>query len=351
MPLKFKPIQFPQDEQAHDNIIEWWYFNGHLQDRAGNRYAFMDCLFKTDVKRCGIPFLSRLPVRTAYFAHSILSDIEKQESYPEVQNMVLASKDSFTRPLLFINYINPPFLDGYATSVIEETALFEYRVKTENFDLHLTATKKPLLESGRGMIEVCGKQSFYYSLTSLQVVGQIKIDKKFIEVTGRAWMDHQWADEGYPMDQWSWFSVQLENNIEIMCCEYIRGKDRAYLADIVYADGRQESFKNLKLTAGKEIFHSKKTNAKYPLNWQIEISEKDIKLDVTALLKNQEMVYGSISYWEGPSEISGAIGDKKVKGLGFIELAGYPSNYSNLKYAKDEFQKVAKDLLARLKKR
>ena len=153
------------------------------------------------------------------------------------------------------------------------------------------------------------------------------------------------------MDQWSWFSVQLENNIEIMCCEYIRGKDRAYLADIVYADGRQESFKNLKLTAGKEIFHSKKTNAKYPLNWQIEISEKDIKLDVTALLKNQEMVYGSISYWEGPSEISGAIGDKKVKGLGFIELAGYPSNYSNLKYAKDEFQKVAKDLLARLKKR
>ncbi len=51
MTLKFKPIQFPQDEHAHGNIIEWWYFNGHLKDKSGHRYSFMDCFFKTDVIR------------------------------------------------------------------------------------------------------------------------------------------------------------------------------------------------------------------------------------------------------------------------------------------------------------
>ncbi|MHA1895810.1 MAG: lipocalin-like domain-containing protein, partial [Promethearchaeota archaeon] len=36
-----KKIEFPKDELAHNSIIEWWYFNGHLTDKQGNRYAFM----------------------------------------------------------------------------------------------------------------------------------------------------------------------------------------------------------------------------------------------------------------------------------------------------------------------
>ena len=57
--MKYKTIKFPEDEKPHNNFIEWWYYNGHLKDGEGNTYAFMNCLFKVDVKKVKIPFLIR----------------------------------------------------------------------------------------------------------------------------------------------------------------------------------------------------------------------------------------------------------------------------------------------------
>ena len=85
-----KKIEFPQDELAHNNFIEWWYFNGHLRDTKGNRYSFMDCLFKIDVKKVNIPFLNKMPFKTLYFSHSLLSDIEAKKFYPKVDSQILA---------------------------------------------------------------------------------------------------------------------------------------------------------------------------------------------------------------------------------------------------------------------
>ncbi len=47
-------------------------------------------------------------------------------------------------------------------------------------------------------------------------------------------------------------------------------------------------------------------------------------------MPDQEMIYGPINYWEGPVKAKGAIGKKKIKGIGFMELVGYPSNYNYL---------------------
>jgi len=67
MNKEYKPIKFPEDESAHDYIVEWWYFNGHLKDALGNGYSFMDCLFRVDVKKVKIPFLSKIPLKTSIF--------------------------------------------------------------------------------------------------------------------------------------------------------------------------------------------------------------------------------------------------------------------------------------------
>jgi len=44
-------------------------------------------------------------------------------------------------------------------------------------------------------------------------------------------------------------------------------------------------------------------------------------------MKDQEMIYGAINYWEGPLDVTAKIRGKKVKGVGFMELVGYPSDY------------------------
>ncbi|HNP75247.1 MAG TPA: lipocalin-like domain-containing protein [bacterium] len=336
-----KPIKFPRDESAHHNIIEWWYFNGHLQDKNGKKYAFMDCLFKADAKKVNIPFLKKIPYRDIYFAHSLLSDLSQQKTEREVQYLTFLSQDSFQRPELFVNYRNPLELtNNYTNYAIEKTAPQTYRIKTQNFDLTLKSTKPPLLEGGEGHIKVCGRKSYYYSLTNLSAHGLIKTDQGYSTVTGKAWMDHQWADVSYRQDCWTWFALQLTNQTEIMACQYVDKKNQDTLVDIISATGQHRSPTDLIITPGQEIFRSKLTKAEYPLSWLIEIPSQKISLKVKALIKEQEMVFGTINYWEGPLAVSGSINGRRVRGQGFAELVGYPSQYNNLSLVKTKIKNI-----------
>ena len=339
----YKPIKFPKDGGKHNHMIEWWYFNGHLKDKKGNIYSFMNCLFKVDVKKIGIPFANEVPFKNFYFAHSIVSDIKKKKTDWDIKKAVLISKDSFKRPLLFVNYTDPVPVHGYENSVMEETTLFNFRIKNNNLDLNLKSNKKPLFESGNGFPSLCGNKTFYYSLTNMEASGIIVMNGKEIEVSGKAWMDHQWTNSpGFSQDKWNWFSIQLDNNTEIVCAEYISGDKRDYWVDIVYPNGKQEHLKNFNLKPSK-VWQSKKTKEKYPLQWEIEIpatnKRKKINLSVSALIKDQEIYAGGlVKYWEGPTEISGIFDGKKVKGKGFMEIVGHISSYGV--YSFDELKKA-----------
>jgi predicted secreted hydrolase len=341
--MVMKKIEFPRDEQAHDKIIEWWYWNGHLQGDDGNRYAFMDCLFQADIKKVKLPFL-KSPFAKTYFSHSILSDIKNQRSYPDVDYISLLSRDSFRRPLLFVNYIDANVLDGYAVAEMAETSPFNYRLRTERSDLSLTAKKKPLLEGGDGFLKLGDRSTYYYSLTDLETRGTIRIGKKEIKVKGKSWMDHQWADAPYAKDEWNWFSLQLNNNVEIVCFEVsVNGKKTA-MADICFPNGKSEHLDSVRFFSQGGKWRSAKTGAAYPLSWRIEIPEKRIVLNVEPLIKKQEMIFGTLNYWEGPLDVRGTIGGRKVSGQGFLELVGRPSQYKTYNFLKEGLSKTVASL-------
>ncbi|MCK4327029.1 MAG: hypothetical protein KAW41_00980 [Candidatus Diapherotrites archaeon] len=339
--MKYKKIVFPRDGAAHDNVIEWWYFNGHLKDGNGNGYAFMDCLFKAKPKEVKLPFLKKIPLKNAYFAHSLLSDIKDNVFYSSVQPLSILSRDSFSKPLFFVNYSHPS-LGGYLNYEIEEIDGFKYRIKSEFFDLTLSSTKKPLLEGGRGFIDLNSKQTFYYSLTNLETEGYVTVNGKRIKVKGKSWMDHQWADVPYSKDKWSWFSIQLDNNTEMVCFEYGDKKKKTYLASISYANGRVAHASDLSLTPLGQVWESKRTGAKYPLSWRIQVPSKRIDLVVSPLMKEQEIIFGPINYWEGPLKVTGKVNNKKVAGKGFSELVGYPTTKSFVEFYEPELRKIEK---------
>jgi predicted secreted hydrolase len=324
-----KAINFPGDEKAHDKIIEWWYYNGHLKGNDGKQYAFMDCLFKADTRRVRLPFI-KVPLKDIYFSHSILSDISSQKFYPTIDYISLVSRQSFSRPLLFVEYVNIDVINGFIVNSIKENPLFEYRLKTASFDLKLKSKKSPLLLGGKGFLNLHGRKTYYYSLTDLAVEGEIYPNGKIVKVKGKAWMDHQWANTPYKKDRWTWFSLQLDNHVEIICFEYGQDK-RDSLASICYSNGRQESYQHISILPIDGKWKSVKTKAEYELCWQIEIPEKNISLQVKPLIKAQEMIFGTINYWEGPISVSGKFDGKKVKGLGFMELVGRPSRYGSVK--------------------
>jgi len=345
---KIDEVVLPKDNGPHDFIVEWWYFNGHLYDEKGREYSFMDCFFKVDISKVNIPHIAPHLVEDVFkngeyfhFAHSVVSDISKNKNYKEIQNISLLSSDSFKKDLLFINYKNAHLLGEGLSGEIIEVKPNDFYIKTKNISLNLESQKAPLLEGGHGYVGTPQDGSYYYSFTDMKVNGSLSLEGKNIKVSGKAWMDHQWANATYKgkKDKWTWFSFNLENGTEIMCVEYdtLRGID--ILIDIIDKEGNQTQYKKAKIIPLSKFLKSKKTKAKYPLSWKIEIPEGDIFIKAEAMMKDQEMIFGQINYWEGSMRVTAVINGKKVKGRGFTELVGYESDYNYLMLEEKEIEK------------
>jgi len=309
----------------------------------------MNSFFKVDVERVKIPFLSKIPFTTSYFSHSLITDIHRKQFSQRVSPIALISDDSFSKPLLYINYVNPALKNKYTNCVLEKTGPSTYLLKNEDVDLQLTSRKAPLLEGGRGLVNLHGKKAYYYSLTNLVTEGKIKSGDAWIAVTGTSWLDHQWADTSYAKDRWDWFSVQLAGDTELVCCMYDNGVAKTYFADLSNPDGSQEHYKKVEIIPLEKQWIGPKTKAVYPLAWKIKIPAAHIELDLVAQNEDQEMLFGSINYWEGPLVVSGTRMGQKVAGVGFAELVGYPSKYSGLSYIDEEMHKLIHTFLSVVK--
>ncbi|MFA6215965.1 MAG: lipocalin-like domain-containing protein [Patescibacteria group bacterium] len=341
----YKPIKFPQDELPHDKIIEWWYFNGHLWDEKQNHYAFMYCLFKADVKRVNLPLISSLPLKNVYFEHSMISDIKAKKFYSSIYPICVPLPDNFSRPLIYAHYLTtrPDY------SYLDEVKIFHYHLKNTNLDLFFENSKKPLLENQSGFVDLkIDRTSWYYSLSNLKIKGRLKIKNKPVEVSGQGWHDHQWANAPYIDDFWIWFSVQLENKVEIVCFEYGR-EIKTRLATVIDENGSQTTYP-VEITPAGKNWTSPKTKASYPQAWEIKIPQRKIEMVVKSLIRNQEMLYGLINYWEGGMKVQAKIDGKIISGLGFAELVGFPVNKKFRDIYREQFKSELRKNWNKLKK-
>ena len=342
-----RPIRFPRDELAHGCNIEWWYFNGHLRDQLGRQYSYMHALFKADLEKLGFRMLSKTPLKTAYFTHSILTDIAAKKSYPLSNQIVMLSQDSFTKKQLFINYINPFIVGGYTNYSIDKPDKHAYHIKTEMLNLNMSSLKKPMLEGGKGFIDFGESRTYYYSLTRLKTRGHIKIGSRNLKVSGLSWMDHQWADMKNIKNSWNWFCMQLDNGADLVCFEYKEAGKKSVMADIMSRNGRQENFRRVSIRPVGKPWKSPDTKVRYPLKWKIEIPEREISLAVSPQITKQEIVSGPFNYWEGPIDVRGSFSGKAVSGIGFMELVGRPCQHCRLLMLRRKFVETLFDLGAK----
>ena len=301
-----RKVEFPGDELPHPGqAIEWWYFNGFLQ--GNHSYAFMHCLFKADTTRVNLKFL-RLPLKTIYFSHTLLFNLDTGEIKKEILPAVMLSEDSFTRPELSATYFYPLRKEFVPYEISRHKQ--EMRVRTGFFDLSLQSRKPPMLEGGNGYIDLGRKSTYYYSYTDMAAEGFVGSDR----VSGKAWHDRQWSEQGFMKDSWLWFSFQFPDGTDIVCFDY-KGKR---MATVMHADGRQETLDADFEPAGTPG-KSRKSGLEYVLDWVVRVGEYEIR--TTPLLSDCEMNFGAINYWEGP--VTARMGGKK--GRGFMEyLASEP---------------------------
>jgi predicted secreted hydrolase len=309
--------RFPADHFAHPDFrTEWWYYTGNVTDTNGKRFGFELVFFRQANRRGEDPNKSAWRADDVYLAHAALTDISGQHFYySERTNRAGPGIAGASLPLAEI--WNGNWSAKWAGEKQSLHAL------TEDFEFDLRAEPlKPLVIHGLNGVsqkaDGVGNASHYVSFPRLSVSGTVKVGGENHAVTGLAWMDHEWFTEQLDASEtgWDWFSVQLENNTELMLFE-LRKKDGSIdphsAGTYVDASGKAHH-----LTARDFTLKPVGYWGKYPVKWRIEIPALKVNLDCDAAIQNQELKTQGTNYWEGAVVYTGS-----HKGIGYMEMTGY----------------------------
>jgi predicted secreted hydrolase len=313
-PTPAPPVVFPRDAQPHDALTEWWYYTGHLQNAAGNAYGFEFVIFQ--VARAGQP--------TGYLSHFAISDVGAQRFSHQARFSQAASPAA--RFPLEVGGWNLDHDDrGDRISAAMQPAPGAEAAYALQLSVNDTE-KPPALHQG-GYIALPLGASYYYSRTRLTASGQLTTpDGSVEEVSGIAWMDHQWGNFVLSArGGWDWYSLQLDDNTELMLY-VIRDSDggtTAIYGSYVNADGHVDDLApGSVLSEATGEWRSPHTGAVYPSGWLVTLPDAR-RLVLTPQLQDQELYFPGaplrqLSYWEGAVTITG-----DTTGQGYVELTGY----------------------------
>lgn len=308
-----RPIQLPADDAPHNDLTEWWYYTGHLDATSGRKYGFELVIFQ--IERAGAPVF--------YAAHFAITDHQEKQFHYAQQTWTRQ-----TAPKTFDLGNGGWSIRGSGTSDLLAATMPEYGIQ-----LKVTSTKPPALHGKNGVVSFGPVgDSYYYSDTRMAVTGTVDDHGTVETVTGQAWKDRQWgnflATQG---GGWDWFSLQLSDGSDVMLF-LLRGA----LGEVSPSYGTfvdPEGKTSILPAGGAQVsvtghWTSPLSHATYPMGWQVNLSERQIKLTITPILKNQELdttkSTGQI-YWEGEVAIEGTAAGRPISGEGYVELTGYAS--------------------------
>jgi len=300
-------VHLPQDEGAHPEFgVEWWYLNSFLTDSVGREYTAMLAYFNT-----GLKILS-------------ISDVEAERFYPEASFSI----PDYAEGILDLRWGTTD--RWYRT----DPGSLSYRLEANGteigLDLDLSSEKPPLLVGGDGLIEWTDGSSYYYSLTRLQVEGQIELAGRTIDVEGIGWMDHQWMDS-LSGRGWDWFSVQLDNDTEIIFWQIINPDESIESLDMTIMFPDSSIYRTEDLTVEKlDSWVSPETGNEYGILWRVREETHNLDLEIRTRYPEQEIrvftdfVGVDFNFWEGGTTVSGRLDGQDVSGTGYAELVRPP---------------------------
>jgi predicted secreted hydrolase len=317
---------FPRDHGSHPQYrTEWWYYTGHLRTAAGRRYGFEVTFFRAGVSREERG--SAWDLRDLMPAHFAITDVEQKDFrfYEKLNRASPFTADAAEGKLDVFNEA------WRATTNPDGSWRLVAKQGNDSLDLVLRTRKPPAVHGENGVsvkAQGIGYASHYYSMTRLEAAGTINGQR----ATGQAWMDHEFGSAVLRENQqgWDWFSIQLDNDAELMLYVIRRTDgtpDVTSSGSLVASDGRVIHIRNdqMRITPLAR-WKSPKSGATYPVRWRVEVPSFGVSVEVTPLLNAQELLTkGStrVTYWEGACDVMGTFGGVGVRGEAYVEMTGY----------------------------
>ncbi len=338
--LPGRKLAFPASHYSHPDFkTEWWYYTGQLESESGKRYGYQVTFFRFGVRDRQKEISEPPPFSDLYMAHFALSDIAgKKFLFRERINRGSASKAGGRGDNDKAGAATDRFLvwnEDWKVAGDERRHSIQVNERGTQLRLSLNSLKAPVLHGLNGLSQKGageGRASYYYSLTRMQTDGELTINGKQEKMRGLTWMDHEFGSNQLGDDQvgWDWFSIQLDNNSELMLY-LMRRKDGSVdpysNGTLVNADGTTKhlALKDFQVEV-LERWKSAKSGGNYPMKWKVTIPGENIQLDIAPAFAEQELITNRstrVTYWEGAAQIRGKVRGQTVNGAGYVEMTGY----------------------------
>ena len=332
---------FPRDHGAHDEFrTEWWYYTGQLTTKDGRPFGYQLTFFRRGMPRDQTKTLpSQWAVTQLYLAHFAVSDLSKGRfHFSEKISRAGLGKAGAARDRLHV------WIDRWSAES-PSAAPGTQTLQAADGDLAIQLTvspRKPLVVHGTDGIShkgsATGQASHYYSFTSLATTGTLSIGAERFDVTGNSWMDHEFgsADLGKDLVGWDWFSLQLDDQRELMLYRLRRtdgSTDPASSGTVIDRDGQGHHLSIEDFTLEPTSYWTSQTSqARYPQRWRLTIPSQQLSLELVPLMAEQELSTThstQVTYWEGAIEATGSTQGRPARGQGYMELTGYAERVPN----------------------
>ena len=318
-----RALAFPRDAGSHPgHRIEWWYATGQLESPRG------PLGFQVTFFRLRNPAAEGDPGRFApgqlLFAHAALAEpahgkLRHGERAARAGQGLAEARTGDTEV----------FIEDW--SLAREDGAYRARIPAGEFtlDLAMRPTQPVLLQGEAGFSRKgpsTSHASYYYSEPQLAVTGRVTIGREAIEVTGVAWLDHEWSSELLAADAvgWDWLGANLEDGSALMAFR-IRAADGRPLwasATLRPRGGAPATFGpgEVRFTPLRQ-WKSPRTGVSFPVAMEVGVGASTWRLE--PLMDDQELDARASTgtlYWEGAVRLSGPPGRG---GRGYLELTGY----------------------------
>ena len=310
-------VRLPDDEGVHLTTVEWWYFNGHVDTPDGLTFSYHFVTFLSKLDSGLTPQLMQL----SWADHEEgVHLVEEKASF----SLVEESNGSF-------DLTNGDWhMSGDGETYRLSFVIDDYAVELEG-----PSTKPPVLHHDTGYVDlgIAGK-TYYYSRTDIELSGTVSVDGLEHPVTGTTWMDHQWGDFSTAHIGWDWFSLNMDDGLDLMVSvvwEQDSGRHIETYGTYVPADGGPAVH-----LPGNDIsveptatWTSSESGGEYPMGWRLFVESLGIDIMLTPAISDAEFTltgFVPIIYWEGAVEANGFRNGAPVSGRGFVEMVGYVPN-------------------------
>lgn len=326
-PVVPRALVFPRDFGAHPDFrTEWWYLTGWLGDMA-EPLGFQVTFFRTrtDVDPANP---SAFAAHQLVIAHAAIADpargallLDERIARAGFDLVGAARGDTDVQ------------LSGWQLRRDPVTDIYHAQIAARDFRLEFTAAASapPWLQGEAGLSRKgpdALQASYYYSRPQLAVKARLSRAGQLQELSGIAWLDHEWSSAALAADAagWDWIGMNLDDGSALVAFQ-IRTQQAGQPPVQTYAAIRDGSGR-VQLVPPAEVsftplryWNSSRHRTAWPVAQRITIGPR--VFETRPLIDDQELdsslTTGAV-YWEGASELLEA---GRPIGRGYLEMTGY----------------------------